>query len=196
MHHGFFEVLDKFQGNFTLSLCLHTLPPHHTRSVTSLPLSIFYRKTEKDLSLAGNTPSSTLHLLKETAGSIPLGNQWCVTPETPLEQPDPAPFHCCAAPVVGQLPCFTYEHIRPVECTGHRVCFKHCWPGLQAGPKLSPGEVWGVAPHLPANWGLLCLSAFLIHSANLPGNCIPLSRWLQAVWMVIAVKEARSKEWD
>lgn len=125
MHHGFFEVLDKFQGNFTLSLCLHTLPPHHTRSVTSLPLSIFYRKTEKDLSLEGNTPSSTLHLLKETAGSIPLGNQWCVTPETPLEQPDPAPFHCCAAPVVGQLPCFTCEHIRLVECTGHRVCFKH-----------------------------------------------------------------------
>lgn len=30
---------------------------------------------------------------------------------------------CC--PVVGQLPCFTCEHIRPVECTGHRVCFKH-----------------------------------------------------------------------
>lgn len=101
MHHGFFEVLDKFQGNFTLSLCLHTLPPHHTRSVTSLPLSIFYRKTGKDLSLEGNTPSSTLHLLKETAGSIPLGNQWCVTPETPLEQPDPAPFHCCAAPWSG-----------------------------------------------------------------------------------------------
>lgn len=81
---------------------------------------------------------------------------------------------CC--PVVGQLPCFTCEHIRPVECTGHRVCFKHCWPGLQAGPKLSPGEVWGVAPHLPANWGLLCLSAFLIQSANLPGNCIPLQQ--------------------
>lgn len=51
-----------------------------------------------------------------------------------------------------------------------------CWPGLQAGPKLSPGEVWGVAPHLPANWGLLCLSAFLIQSANLPGNCIPLQQ--------------------
>lgn len=69
MHHGFFEVHDRFQGNFTLSLCLRTLRPHHTRSVTSLPVNIFYRKIKKDLSLEGNTPSGTLHLLKETASS-------------------------------------------------------------------------------------------------------------------------------
>lgn len=150
---------------------LHTLPPRHTRSATSLPLSIFYREIKKDVSFEGN------HIIKYIAPSrkqlvVPIRRTKCRV--IPLERPDLLPFHCCAVPMVRQLPGFTRQHLRLGVPTGHPFVSTLCWPGLQGGAVSWGPEVWLLTScH---NQGLLCLSAFLMQSANLPGNCIPLQQ--------------------
>lgn len=179
MHHGLFEVHDKFQGNFTLSLCLRTLRPHHTRSVTSLPVNIFYRKIKKDLSLEGNTPSSTLHLLKETASSTheetkvmchswtSIGAAWfCSISLLCCPRGRAAPLFHLWTPQAGGA------HRSPTMCVSNTPLARP--PGR---PKaVSWGGVRCDSSPSWHNWGLLCLSAFLIQSANLPGSCIPLQQ--------------------
>lgn len=119
---------------------MHTLPPDHTCSVTSLPLSIFCRKIKKICHL--RVTHHQIHCTSKETALVPIRRTKCaVIPGTPLEWPGSAAISLLCCPCAQAAPCFHLQHLRLAVPTGHPACFKLYWPGLQGGPELSPGDV-------------------------------------------------------
>lgn len=132
MHHRFLRSMTNSRG---ILLCIRFLLC--TRSVTSLPLSIFYRKIKKICHL--RETHHQIHCTCKEATLVPIRRTKCgVIPDTPLEWPGSAAISLLCCPC---LTAFTCKHLRLAVPTGHPVCFKLCWPGLRGGPELSPGEL-------------------------------------------------------